>query len=144
MSSTDPSTPAETDAESAPAPPPRLVFKHSALGILAGALFVVCALPLMLSVPYFWLVLLVPVGFAVWLLRVRTTVDTDSVTARSFRGSRRVPWDDISSLRLGARSSVSAVLKDDTELPLPAVHLRDLPALAVVSGGRISDPAGDL
>lgn len=150
MSSTEPSTPdqpgadREQTAADAPALPPRLVFKHSSLGILAALLFLLCAAPLMATVPFFWLVALLPIGFGGWLLRVRTTVDPGSVTARWITGSRRVPWDDISSLRLVGRSGVSAVLKDDTELPLPAVHLRDLPALAAVSGGRIPDPAGDI
>ena len=123
-------------------PPPRLVFRHSALGILAALLFCVCALPLMLTVPYFWLVLLVPIGFCVWLLRTRTTVDGDAVVTRTLRGSRRVGWDEITSLRLDERSRVSAVLGDTEALRLPAVRLRDLSALAVASGGRITDPAG--
>ena len=123
-------------------PPPRLVVRHSALGILAALLFCVCALPLMLTVPYFWLVLLVPIGFCVWLLRTRTTVDGDAVVTRTLRGSRRVGWDEITSLRLDERSRVSAVLGDTEELRLPAVRLRDLSALAVASGGRITDPAG--
>ncbi len=36
---------------------------------------------------------------------------------------------------------MSAVLDDESELRLPAVRLRDLSALAVASGGRITDPA---
>lgn len=121
--------------------PPRLVFRHSALGTLAAVLLVVCALPLMLSVPWFWLFLLVPLGYCVWLLWTRTTVDGTSVTTRTVRGSRRVPWEKITSLRLDERSRVSAVLGDGAELRLPAVRLRDLSALAVASGGRITDPA---
>lgn len=124
----------------APGTPSRLVFRHSALGILAAVLFLVCALPLMLSVPFFWLVLVVPIAFVVWLVRVRTIVDGDTVTARTVVGSRRVAWDDIASLRLGRRSALTAVLADDTTVALPAVHLRDLPALAVASGGRVPDP----
>lgn len=159
MSSTDPSAPTPADpagrpeptaadgpdlaaAGDEPGPPPRLVFRHSALGILAAALFLVCALPLMLSVPFFWLVLIVPIGFVVWLVRVRTTVDGQTVTTRTVAGTRRVAWDEIASLRLGKRSGLTAVLRDDTSLPLPAVHVRDLPALAVASGGRVSDPTG--
>ncbi|MDQ4115995.1 MAG: hypothetical protein M3235_03435, partial [Actinomycetota bacterium] len=59
--------------------PPRLVFRHSALGIMAALLFGVCALPLMLSVPWFWLILLLPLGYCGWLLRTRTTVDGTTV-----------------------------------------------------------------
>ncbi|MDN5914184.1 MAG: PH domain-containing protein [Pseudonocardia sp.] len=143
MSSTEPSVPDPAPLDVQREVPPRLVFRHSALGILAAVLFLICALPLMLSVPFFWLVVLVPIGFVVWLVRVRTTVDGDTVTARTVTGSRSVAWDDIASLRLGKRSGLMAVLGDDTALPLPAVHLRDLPALAIASGGRVPDPTGD-
>jgi hypothetical protein len=121
--------------------PPRMVFRHSALGIMAALLFCVCALPLMLSVPWFWLILLLPLGYCAWLLWIRTTVDGDAVVVRTVRGSRRVPWEDVASLRLDDRSRVSAVLGDGSELRLPAVRLRDLSAVAVASGGRITDPA---
>lgn len=121
--------------------PPRLVFRHSALGIMAALLFGVCALPLMLSVPGFWLILLLPLGWCAWLVWTRTTVDGDTVAVRTVRGSRRLSWEDVTSLRLDARSRVSAVLGDESEVRLPAVRLRDLSALAVASGGRITDPA---
>lgn len=143
MTSTEPSDPGPAPETPPGDAPPRLVFRHSALGILAALVFLVCALPLMLSVPFFWLIVLVPVAFVVWLLRVRTTVDGQTVTTRTVVGSRSVAWDDIASLRLGRRSRLTAVLSDDTALPLPAVHLRDLPALAVASGGRVSDPTAD-
>ncbi|WP_317915645.1 hypothetical protein, partial [Clostridioides difficile] len=92
--STEPSVPDPAAPQAPREIPPRLVFRHSALGILAAVLFVICALPLILSVPYFWLVVLVPIGFVVWLLRVRTTVDGDTVTARTVTGARSVAWDD--------------------------------------------------
>lgn len=129
----------DTDGETAG--PARLVFRHSALGILAALLFCVCALPLILSLPWFWLVLLLPLGFSVWLVWTRTTVDGEYLVVRTLRGTRRLSWDDVTSLRLDERSRVSAVLDDESELRLPAVRLRDLSALAVASGGRITDPA---
>ena len=92
------------------------------------------------SAPWFWLIYLVPVGIVGWVLRRRTTVDEDAVTVRGLLRSRRVPWSEISSLRLGQKSRVSAVLSDGAELPLPAVHVRDLPVLAAASGGRVPDP----
>jgi hypothetical protein len=82
-------------------------------------------------------------GIIVWTLRVRTEVDPGAVTVRRVLGRRRVPWSEISSLRLGDRARVSAVLTDGSELPLPAVHVRDLPQLAAASGGRLPDPAGE-
>ena len=55
---------------------------------------------------------------------------------RRIVGSRRVPWSEISSLRLRDKGGVRAVLSDGAELPLPSVRVRDLPQLAAASGGR--------
>jgi PH (Pleckstrin Homology) domain-containing protein len=84
----------------------------------------------------------------VWTLRVRTVADPDAVAVRRVVGGRRVPWSDIASVHLGrarnpASARVSAVLNDGSELALPAVHVRDLPRLAAVSGGRLPDPAAN-
>lgn len=119
------------------------MFRVSPLIVLAALMFVVCATPFAFGAPYFWLIYLVPTGIVVWTLRVRTTVDPESVAVRRVVGGRRVPWTQISSLRLRDRGRVSAVLSDGAELPLPAVHVRDLPQLAAASGGRLPDPAGE-
>jgi hypothetical protein len=122
---------------------PRAVFRISPLVVLVALTFAVCATPVAWAGPYFWLIYLVPLGIIGWTLRVRTTVDPDAVTVRRLVGRRRVPWTQISSLRLRDRARVSAVLSDGAELPLPAVHVRDLPQLAAASGGRLPDPAGE-
>lgn len=116
--------------------PPRLI-------ILVALLLALCATPTALAGPFLWLVYLVPVGVVAWVLRTRTVVDDESVTVRRFLGARRVPWESISSLRLADNARVAAVLDDGTELPLPAVGVRDLSRLAAVSGGRLPDPSGD-
>ncbi|MCO1660254.1 PH domain-containing protein [Pseudonocardia humida] len=131
-----------------PEPAPRAVFRPSSLQVLAAVAVAFCATPFAFGAPLFFLVYLVPLGFVVWTLRVRTVVDAESLTVRRLLGGRRVPWSEISSLRLvrGSRhtsSRVSAVLTDGAELPLPAVTVRDLPQLAAVSGGRLPDPAGE-
>jgi hypothetical protein len=122
---------------------PSAVFRISPLVVLVALTFAVCATPVAWAGPYFWLIYLVPLGIIVWTLRVRTTVDPDAVTVRRLVGRRSVPWTEISSLRLRNRARVSAVLSDGAELPLPAVHVRDLPQLAAASGGRLPDPAGE-
>jgi hypothetical protein len=139
--------PAEDPAENsqdgaAESRPPRAVFRISPLVILVALTFAVCATPFAFGAPYFWLIYLVPIGIVVWTVRVRTTVDPETVAVRRVVGGRRVPWTEISSLRL-RRGRVSAVLSDGAELPLPAVHVRDLPQLAAASGGRLPDPAGE-
>lgn len=128
-------------------PAPRAVFQNSRLHILFAIVLAVCAVPVAFGLPFLWPIMLVPVGVVVWVLRVRTTVDAEAVTVRRIVGGRRVPWSEISTLHLtgpnGSQRRVSAVLSDGTELPLPAVGVRDLPQLAAVSGGRLPDPAGD-
>lgn len=128
-------------AEPAPGDPaPSAVFHFSRLVLFAAAVVALLAIPFAFGAPFLWLVYLAPVGVVVWVLRVRTVVDADAVTVRRLVGSRRVPWAQISSLKLGAESGVTAVLSDGAELPLPAVRVRDLPHLAAVSGGRVPDP----
>lgn len=127
---------------------PCAVFRASPLVILVALAFAVCATPFAFGAPFLWLVYLAPLAMIVWTLRVRTVVDSDAVTVRRMVGGRRVPWSQISSLRLGPsgwreRARVRAVLTDGAELPLPAVGVRDLPQLAAVSGGRLPDLAGE-
>jgi hypothetical protein len=127
---------------------PATVFRPSPLVILVAIAFAFCATPVAFGAPLFWLIYLVPLGMIVWSVRTRTTVDVDTVTARRVLGGRRVPWSDISSLRLAPRTrlragSINAVLSDGTELPLPAVHVRHLSQLAAASGGRFPDLAGE-
>lgn len=129
-------------------PPPRAVFRPSSLQVLAAVAIAFCATPFAFVAPPFLVVYLIPLGLVLRTLRVRTVVDAEALTVRRVIGGRRVPWSEISSLRLvrGSRhtsSRVSAVLTDGAELPLPAVTVRDLPQLAAVSGGRLPDPAGE-
>lgn len=131
-----------------PEPPPRAVFRISPLVVLAALTFAVCATPVAFAAPFLWLVYLIPVGIIVWTLRVRTVADPEAVAVRRVVGGRRVPWSEITSVHLGrarnpGAARVSAVLDDGSELALPAVHLRDLPRLAAVSGGRLPDPTAD-
>ena len=128
--------------------PARAVFRPARLAYLFPIALAVFAIPAAFGAPWFWLIYLVPVGIVYWLARTRTVVDAEAVTVRKAFGGRRVPWEEISSLRLqpatrsrGAR--VSAVLASGGELPLPAVNVRDLSQLAAVSGGRLPDPAGE-
>jgi hypothetical protein len=131
-----------------PAGPPQAVFRIPPLVMLVALVFAVCATPFAFAAPYLWLIYLVPIGIVGWTLRVRTVADPETVTVRRIVGGRRVPWNEVSSVHLGrardpGRARVSAVLSDGSELALPAVHVRDLPRLAAVSGGRLPDPTGD-
>jgi hypothetical protein len=118
-------------------------FHPSRLIIAVALVLALCATPVAFGAPLLWVVYLLPVGVIVWVLWTRTTVDGEAVTVRRFTGTRRVPWESISSLRLVDTTRVAAVLDDGSELPLPAVGARDLPRLAAASGGRLPDPSGD-
>ena len=119
------------------------VFRTSPLAVLGAVAIAFCFTPVALALPFGELLYLVPIAMVVWVLRVRTTVDDEALTVRRIVGGQRVPWSEISSLRLDQRR-VKAMLSDGAELPLPAVGLRDLPQLAAVSGGRLSDPGETL
>ena len=122
---------------------PRAVFRISPLMILFAFALGICAIPVAFGAPYLWLIYLVPVAVVVWTLRTRTVVDTDGMRVRRLVGGRRVPWDAVGGLRVDRRNTVHAVLTAGGEITLPAVHVRDLPALAAASGGRLPDLAGD-
>jgi hypothetical protein len=130
--------------DSQPDAPAAAVFRISPLNLLGVFALSVCAIPVAFGAPWFWLIYVVPLGLIYWLFRVRTTAGPDGLVARGALRTRRVAWEDVSALRLRSsrtRSRVSAVLRDGPELPLPAVHVRDLPVLAAASGGRLPDPS---
>ncbi len=110
--------------------------------ILGAVAIAFCAIPFAFGAPWFWLVYLVPLAMVVWVLRTRTTADAEALTVRRVLRRRRVPWAEISSLRLSDKSGVRAVLTGGSEVTLPAVRVRDLPLLAAASGGRLPDPGG--
>jgi hypothetical protein len=114
------------------------VFRPARLSILGVLLLAVCVTPVAFGAPFFWLVYLLPLGAIAWVLRVRTVADAEALTVRRILGTRRVRWAEISSLRLRDKATVRAVLTDGAELPLPSVHVRDLPQLAAASGGRLA------
>lgn len=119
-------------------------FRIPQLNLLALIAVAFCMIPVAFGAPWFWLIYLVPLVIAVWVVRARTTAAPDGVVARGVARTTRVPWADITALRLRSswtRSRVSAVLSNGSELPLPAVRVRDLPLLAAASGGRLPDPS---
>jgi hypothetical protein len=119
------------------------VFRNSPLAVLAAIAFMVCFTPVALTVPGMTVLYLIPIAMVFWVLRLRTTVDADTIAARGTLRTQRVDWADVTALRLRTRSRISAVLNSGAELPLPAVHVRDLPVLAMMSGGRLPDPSAE-
>jgi Bacterial PH domain len=124
--------------------PSRLVFRIPGTAVLAALLLAAGATPFAWGAPGFFLIYLVPVGLVVWVLRTRTTADADGLAVRRVFTRRALPWTKLKGLRLTKRAEVRAVLTDGTEVALPAVRTRHLPALALISGGRLDDPLPDV
>ncbi|WP_291418379.1 PH domain-containing protein [Actinophytocola sp.] len=121
--------------------PRRLVFRTPATAVLGALLLVVTATPFAFAAPWLFLVYLVPFGAIALVLRLRTVADADGLVARTAFGRHELRWSDIRALRVSERSWVRAVLDDGKEQPLPTVRARHLPALALISGGRLDDPS---
>ena len=92
-----------------------------------------------------FLVFLLPLAPTWWLLRTRTVVDGTSLRVVTAFGSRRVPWDDVATLRVAERGWVRAVRDGaaGSEVALVGVRPRDLGRVAHASEGRIDMPTPD-
>jgi hypothetical protein len=120
--------------------PPRIVFRIPATALLAAALIVVCATPFAFAASGLQVVYLVPIAFALWVIRNRTTVDADKLVARGLFTKQVLPWTDVKAIKLADRGWLRAVRSDDSEVTLPAVRASHLGALSIISGGRVADP----
>jgi hypothetical protein len=118
----------------------QVVFRIPQTANLAALLFAVAAIPFAFAAPLLWLVYLLPIAVIVWVVRNRTVADADGLVTRTTFSRRSLPWDQLASLKLGPRGSVSAVGTDDTVTKLPGVKVRHLSLLSAVSGGRVPDP----
>lgn len=87
-----------------------------------------------------FLLLLIPLALAVWVVRSRTRVDAEGLRVRRVVGTRTLPWTRVSTLRLVERGWVRAVDTDGGELVLRGVRVRDLGRVGEASGGRIRVP----
>jgi hypothetical protein len=122
--------------------PTRAVFRLPHVALIAVVLLAVCATPVAFAAPWLWLIYLVPVGLAWWVLRLRTEADARGIRVRRMFTSRRLSWDEVAGLRLRESGWVRAVLRDGDQVTLPNVRTGDVPALALVSDGRLADPRG--
>lgn len=116
------------------------MFRIPATAVLGALLFAVTATPFAWAAPGLAVIYVVPVVAIVWVLRVRTTADREKLVARTLFARHVVPWSDVRAFRVSERSWVRAVVEDGKELPLPTVRTRHLPALSLISGGRLEDP----
>lgn len=124
--------------------PGRLVFRIPGSALVAVVFLAMCSSWVAVASPWFAAVYVVPLGIAVWLLRTRTVVDAERLVIRRVLRTTVLPWSSVRALRVADRKWVRAVRTDGGEVVLPTVRTRHLPALALISGGRIPDPTADL
>ncbi|MFT4042244.1 MAG: PH domain-containing protein [Gordonia sp. (in: high G+C Gram-positive bacteria)] len=84
--------------------------------------------------------LILPVLLTAWIVRIRTVVTSDGITAVQTWHTREISWPELAGLQFPRWGSVRAVLVDDTKVRLPALTFQDLPRFSAASGGRIPDP----
>lgn len=119
----------------------KLVFRIPATALLAAGLIAICVTPVAWLAPGLQALYVLPLAYAYWVVRNRTTVTEESLVARGLFGSTTLKWDEVKSIRLVQKGWLKAVRTDDTEVTLPAVRFMHLPALSLVSGGRVPDPS---
>jgi hypothetical protein len=121
----------------------KAVFKIPNTALLAIVFLAVCVTPIALGeVPYLQWLYLFPIGLAVFVLRTRTVATAKGLEIRTMFGRRDLPWSALKGLAITDKAKVRAVLKDETQVSLPAVRTRHLPVISLVSKGRMDDPSG--
>ncbi|SER52983.1 PH domain-containing protein [Lentzea xinjiangensis] len=118
----------------------KLVFRIPATALLAAGLIAICVTPVAWVAPGLQALYVLPLGYAYWVVRNRTTVTEDEIVARGLFATTTVRWPEVKAIRLVRKGWLKAVKDDDTEVTLPAVRFMHLPALSLVSGGRVPDP----
>ncbi|MGW6448864.1 PH domain-containing protein [Lentzea sp. NPDC055074] len=118
----------------------KLVFRIPATALLAAGLITICVTPVAWVIPGLQVLYVFPLGYAYWVIRNRTTVTEEEIVARGLFGTTRLKWTEVKSIRLVEKGWLRAVREDASEVTLPAVRFMHLPALSLVSGGRVPDP----
>jgi hypothetical protein len=85
-------------------------------------------------------VLVIPALISVAIERLRTTADTETVTARTLLGSQTMPWSQIEGLKFTRGRWARACRSGAGDVLLPAVTFATLPVLTAASGGKVPNP----
>lgn len=117
-----------------------VVFQPERTHLLGAVMmFGICALMLGSLPSWLWPLIILPVVFGVWVVRTRTTVSEEGITAQpAFRAATTRTWGDIEGI--GFRQS-RAFMRTTAgeEITLPGVSFNSLPQLEEASHGRIPD-----
>lgn len=121
--------------------PEKVVFRIPRSAYVAIAFIAMCCTFVSFAAPWLNIVYLLPVGAIVYTVRTRTEVDADRIVVHTVGSRTIVPWSAVTSLHVADRGWVRVVRADGLgEIALPSVRTRHLPALSLISRGRIDDP----
>ncbi|MDQ0376831.1 PH domain-containing protein [Amycolatopsis thermophila] len=121
----------------------KAIFRVPLITLLFVVFLAVCMIPAAFAdVPGLWVMYVIPIGMAVYVLRTRTIASTRGLSVRTVFGHREMPWSSLKGLTISKKAKVSAVLADGSEVALPTVRTRHLPVISLVSEGRMEDPSG--
>ena len=112
-------------------------FRMNRSALLPVVVLALCLLPTATFSPFALLLLLIPVVLAAWVLRTGFDVGDDGIVVRSLVGSREVGWAELAGVRVGERADLWLVTTGGTDVRLPVVRARDLPAIGRASEGRL-------
>ncbi|NIH84961.1 hypothetical protein FHX45_001854 [Amycolatopsis granulosa] len=121
----------------------KAVFRIPLIALLAVVFLAVCMIPAAFAdVPGLWVMYVVPIALAVFIVRTRTVASSRGLSVRTVFSHRELPWSSLKGLAISDKAKVRAVLADGSEVPLPSVRTRHLPVISLVSEGRMKDPTG--
>jgi hypothetical protein len=129
------------DEQDGAAPGPADFRAVPTVSLVAIGFLALCLSPIAFQGGPWFLLFLIPLAGAAWVVRSRTRVDTEGLHVRRLLGSRSMAWSDVATLRLVDRGWVHAVPQDGADLELRGVRIRDLGRVGEASGGRISAPS---
>ncbi|AKE41032.1 putative low molecular weight protein antigen 6 [Corynebacterium kutscheri] len=117
-----------------------VVFSPDRTHLLAAGLMTIMMILILASLPwYFMVVTALPLIFILWVLRAKTVLNDEGISATYlFKSAQQAHWNEISGVGFqGAKAFVER--NDGTSFSLPGVTFNSLPALEEASAGRIPD-----
>jgi PH (Pleckstrin Homology) domain-containing protein len=123
------------------APGPAVFRAVPTVSLVAVVFLALCLSPIAFQGGPWFLLFLIPLAGAAWVVRTRTRVDTAGLQVRRLLGTRSMAWSEVATLRLVERGWVRAVPQEGAELELRGVRIRDLGRVGEASGGRVSAPS---
>ncbi len=129
------------DEQGDTAPGPATFRAVPTVSLVAIGFLALCLSPIAFQGGPWFLLFLIPLAGAAWVVRSRTRVDTDGLHVRRLLGTRSLAWSEVATLRLVERGWVRAVPQEGADLELRGVRIRDLGRVGEASGGRVSAPS---